>query len=87
MKIHLEQIKANDEFHRKISNFVDSQFVKTSEELVIGLALCRGAKTFRRSSLIHDRWEIWGTKTKNQEFWHIPQNLFGRGNWLQMECF
>ena len=87
MKIRLEQIKANDEFRRKSSDFGDSEFVKTSDELVIGLALCCGAKTFRRSTLIHDRWAIWRTKRKDQEFWNIPQNLFGRRNWLQMECF
>ena len=33
MKLHLEQIK----FHRKESGFVDSGFVKTCDELVIGL--------------------------------------------------
>ena len=87
MKIRLEHIKANDEFHRKSSDFGDSEFVKSCDELVIGLALCCGEKTFRRSTLIHDRWEIWGTKAKDEEFWNIPQNLFGRGNWLQMECF
>ena len=37
MKIHLEQIKANDKFHgEKKSGFVDSEFVKTCDELVIG---------------------------------------------------
>ena len=35
MKIHLEQIKANDKFHGKNSGFVDSEFVKTCDELVI----------------------------------------------------
>ena len=34
MKIHLEQ---NDKFHYKKSGFVDSGFVKTCDELVIGL--------------------------------------------------
>ena len=35
MKIHLEQIKANNKFHGKNSGFVDSGFVKTCDELVI----------------------------------------------------
>ena len=35
MKIHLEPVKANDSFHGKNSGFVDSGFVKTSDELVI----------------------------------------------------
>ena len=37
MKFHLEQIKANDKFDGKISGFVDSGFVKTCDEFVIGL--------------------------------------------------
>ena len=37
MKIHLEQIKANDKFHGKNSGFVDSGFVKICDELVIDL--------------------------------------------------
>ena len=37
-KINLEQIKANDKFHGKNSGFVDSGFVKTCDELVIGHA-------------------------------------------------
>ena len=37
MKIHLEQIKTNDKFYGKYSGFVDSEFVKTCDELVIGL--------------------------------------------------
>ena len=37
MKIHLEQIKANKKNHgEKKSGFVDSGFVKTCDELVIG---------------------------------------------------
>ena len=36
MKIHLRQIKANDKFHGISSGFVDSRFVKTCDELVIG---------------------------------------------------
>ena len=36
MKIHLEQIKSNDRLHEKSSGFVDSEFVKTCDELVIG---------------------------------------------------
>ena len=36
MKLHLEQIKANYKFHGKNSGFVDSGFVKTCDELVIG---------------------------------------------------
>ena len=35
MKIHLEQFKANDKFHGNNSDFVDSGFVKTCDELVI----------------------------------------------------
>ena len=38
MKIHLEQIKAYDRFHGKNSGFVDSGFVKTCDEFVIGWA-------------------------------------------------
>ena len=34
MKIHLEQIKANDKFHGINSGFVDLGFVKTCDELV-----------------------------------------------------
>ena len=37
MKMHSEQIKANNIFHGKKSDFVDSGFVKTCDELVIGL--------------------------------------------------
>ena len=38
MKIHLEQTKENDKFHgKKKSGFVDSGFVKTCDELVIGV--------------------------------------------------
>ena len=37
MKIHLEQIKANDTFHGKNTGFVDSGFVKTCYELIIGV--------------------------------------------------
>ena len=37
MVIHLEQVKANDKIHgEKKSDFVDSGFVKTRDELVIG---------------------------------------------------
>ena len=36
MQIHLGQIKRNDKFHGKHSGFVDSGFVKTCDELVIG---------------------------------------------------
>ena len=36
MKIHLEQIQANDKFHGANSGFIDSGFVKTCDELVIG---------------------------------------------------
>ena len=36
MKIHLEQIKANNTFHEKNSGFVDSGFVKTCDEHVKG---------------------------------------------------
>ena len=35
MKIHLEQVKTNDQFDGKNSGFVDSGFVKTCDELVI----------------------------------------------------
>ena len=37
MKIHLAQMKANYRFHGKNSDFVDSGFVKTCDELVIDL--------------------------------------------------
>ena len=38
IKIHIKQIKANDTFHgEKKSGFVDSGFVKTCNELVIGV--------------------------------------------------
>ena len=36
MKIHLKRIKANVKFHGKNTGFVDSGFVKTCDELVIG---------------------------------------------------
>ena len=36
VKNNLEQIKASEKFHGKISGFVDSGFVKTCDELVIG---------------------------------------------------
>ena len=36
MKFHLEQIKANDKFPGICLDFVDSGFVKTCDELVIG---------------------------------------------------
>jgi hypothetical protein len=36
MKIHSEQIKGNNKFNGKNSDFVDSGFVKTCDELVIG---------------------------------------------------
>ena len=36
MEIYLEQIKANDKFHENNLGFVDSGFVKTCDELVIG---------------------------------------------------
>ena len=37
MKIQLEQIKANKKIHEKNSDFVDSGFVKTCDELVTDL--------------------------------------------------
>ena len=37
MRIPLEQIKAKDKFHGKSSGFVDSRFVKTCDELAIGV--------------------------------------------------
>ena len=36
MKIHLQHIKANNKFHGKRTAFVDSGFVKTCDELVLG---------------------------------------------------
>ena len=36
MKINLGQIKANDKFHGRSLGFVDSRFVKTCDELIIG---------------------------------------------------
>ena len=40
MKIHLKRIKANVKFHGKNTGFVDSGFVKTWDELVIGQEIC-----------------------------------------------
>ena len=37
MKIKLEKIKTNNKFHWENSGFVDSGFVKTCDEFVIGL--------------------------------------------------
>ena len=39
MKTHIEQIKANDKFYGEKNNsvFVDSEFVKTCDELAIGV--------------------------------------------------
>ena len=37
MKIDLEQIKANEKIYGKNSGFVDSGFVKTCDELIIGV--------------------------------------------------
>ena len=61
MKIHLQQIKANNKFHGKSSAFVDSGFVKTCDELVIGRDLAKfiqpkeyGARD-RRSGKNQDR--------------------------------
>ena len=48
MKIHLEKIQTNDTFRGKSSDFVDSGFVKTYDELVIGLH--RPPKTNRSHS-------------------------------------
>ena len=36
MKIYLEHIKANEKYHGKKIGFVDSGFVKTCDELVLG---------------------------------------------------
>ena len=36
MKLHLEQVKTNDILHGRYSDFVDSGFVKTCDEFVIG---------------------------------------------------
>ena len=41
MKIHLEQFWAKDKFYGKKSGFVDSGFVKTCNELVIGYNIGR----------------------------------------------
>ena len=48
MKIHLEQIKTNHKYHEKNSGFVDSEFVKTCDELVIG----RSARFSSRESSV-----------------------------------
>ena len=48
MKIHSEKIKANDKFHEKYSGFVDSEFVKTCDELVIGPDLRFGSLSIRK---------------------------------------
>ena len=37
MEIYLEQMKANVKFHGKKLGFVDSGFVKTCDELVVGM--------------------------------------------------
>ena len=39
MKIHLELTKEKDKNHRKNSGFVNSGFVKTCDELVIGVVV------------------------------------------------
>ena len=36
MKINLEAIKTNGKFHGEKSGFVDSEFVKTCDEFVLG---------------------------------------------------
>ena len=61
MKIHLKHIKANNNLHGKSSAFVDSGFVKTCDELVIGRDLAKfiqpkeyGARD-RRSGKNQDR--------------------------------
>ena len=36
MKIHLELIETKDKFYGKKSGFVDSEFVKTCDDFVIG---------------------------------------------------
>ena len=49
MKIHLEQITTNHKFHgKKQLGFVDSEFVKTCDELVIG----RSARFSSRESSV-----------------------------------
>ena len=52
MKFHLEQIKANDKFHGICLDFVDSGFVKTCDELVIGQPCQRPQGAHRR---VHQR--------------------------------
>ena len=48
MAIHLEQVKENEEIHwGKKSDFVDSGFVKTCDELVIG------SKVFKERGLTY----------------------------------
>ena len=49
MKVQLEQIKPDDKFHGKYSGFVDSEFVKTCDELVKGYH----QKTFSSSGFGH----------------------------------
>ena len=48
MKIHSEKIKAIDKFHGKYSGFIDSEFVKTCDELVIGPDLRFGSLSIRK---------------------------------------
>ena len=50
MKIHLKYIKPNDKFFGANSNFVDSGFVKTSDELVIG-------RPKKQKSLERNQWQ------------------------------
>ena len=52
MKIYLGQIKANDKFHAKDSDFVDSEFVKTCDELVIGPVVTMFVQITQTSNLI-----------------------------------
>jgi deoxyribodipyrimidine photolyase len=48
MKIHSENIKAIEKFHGNYSGFIDSEFVKTCNELVIGPDLRFGSLSIRK---------------------------------------
>ena len=66
MKIHSEQIKTKDKFHgEKKSGFVDSGFVKTCDELVIGGDWNRAATSSVLTPVNLTRWALFYPK-KNE---------------------
>ena len=65
MKIHLEQSKANDKCNGKSSCFVDSGFVITCDELVIGvdeLQVALGEVESERDNLLEMKEKMQNTK-------------------------